>query len=204
MVVACCGARVHCTSSMSTWFGGITWLSWRPWMRKQPSGGETAALKSVGTTVLRSSGSKYGQIPMERTLWRFRIGSCSVEVSHTPVHWQKISPGHWSIAKKTQLSNYRQVQTFVMATDQELTPTRLPYQYSSFAVQLWVSISAWTPNVMTWHDHLQKNTGMPRPMEACCFSIYFCPVFFPQLLLKFSCRRLAGTQHCAVNFSLWA
>ena len=153
------------TSSMSTWFGGITWLSWPLWMRKQPSGGETAALKSVGTTVLRSSGSKYGQIPMERTLWRFPIPQFTDRRFHLAID-------------PLQKNAIEQLQTSQDFCDGNWPRTN-PY-HSSFAVQLWVSISAWTPNVMTCHDHLQKNTGMPRPMEVCCFSIYCCPVFFPQ------------------------
>lgn len=102
--------------------------------------------------------------------------------------------------KKTQLSNYTQVKTFVMATDQELTPTIrvLPcnsgYRYQREHPMSW--------HVMTIYRRILECQGQWKsvvfPYIVALFS------FLNQLLLKFSCRRLAGTQHCAVNFSLWA
>ena len=190
MVVACCGARVHCTSSMSTWFGGITWLSWPPWGNSQAEVRQRL-LKAWAQPSCEALGQS-----MVKFQWNGLCGGFPYPSSLTEYFHLAIDP--------LQKNATEQLQTSPDFCDGNWPRTN-PYQYSSFAVQLWVSVSAWTPNVMTCHDHLQKNIGMPRPMEVCCFSIYFCTVFFlNQLLLKFSCRRLAGTQHCALNFSLWA
>ena len=127
---------VHCTSSMSTWFGGITWLSWPYGWGNSQAEVRQRLLKAWAQPSCEALGQS-----MVKFQWNGLCGGF-----HTPVHWQKISPAIDPLQKNA----IEQLQTSQDFCDGNWPRTN-PY-HSSFAVAtLGIDISVNTQcHDMSW------------------------------------------------------